>query len=487
MSDPIEDLENFDTQGVNVNPLPAAEVRRRGNRMRRRNNALAAVGGVAAIALIAVPLALTANGSPHSAPGPAGSSSPTPTTGSSVGAAWLQTIPGDFDLTALPGDATFAYAARGGSVVDDITLCGRPSFSTRSNDPVAPAVDTAGAAYSEAGTESSSGRTLALYSSDKLAAKIVGAIRHEVEVCPTETEPGRAPLVYDAVDTELPVDDSFVFTEQSRMDKDLLADLTVYQVARVGNAIYLATSHTSAGGAQVADAEVRRMAALSAPVLSDMCVFAAEPCGSPSDVTSSPSVSPAVGEGAVSAIPADFPILDGYPDDSSSEGGDYGIQGPSSDAKPLAFRACGTEAPTLEGVEQLSGGWTNPEDSRHRQLTTFATVAEAKGWVDQMLQVYRDCPSEDGGDGYTSLRTVLDGDLGDQSASATVQYELDGGMAPGLDITTVVRVGRAVLVATTYNEGSAGTDRELADQAASDADAVTTLVDAMCPWTERGC
>ena len=42
-----------------MNPLPASEVRRRGDRMRRRNTALATVGGVVAAAVfIGTPVAL---------------------------------------------------------------------------------------------------------------------------------------------------------------------------------------------------------------------------------------------------------------------------------------------------------------------------------------------------------------------------------------------------------------------------------------------
>jgi hypothetical protein len=273
MSDPIEDLQNFHPEGLDVNPLPASEVRRRGDRRRHRNNALAAIGALAAVAVIATPLAVAARGD-HAAPMPANPPSPNRT----VQTAWLRTIPGDFDLTTLPGEATFAFTARDVSVVDDLTLCGVPTFSTRSDDPAGPALDSRGAVYGEGGTESSAGRTLALYPSDRAAAKALDAIRHGVETCPVETQGSGAPLVHDTVEADLATDDSFVFTQQSRMDKDLYADLTVFQVARVGNALYLATTHTSAGGPQVVDAEVQRMARMSAPVLSDLCVFAADPC-----------------------------------------------------------------------------------------------------------------------------------------------------------------------------------------------------------------
>src|SRR6476620_11217103 len=108
MSDPIRDLEDLKHEGMNVNPLPAAEVRRRGTRLRRRNNALAAVGALAVVAVIATPLAVVARGGDHAGPGPVDTPSPTRT----VQGEWLQTIPGDFDLTALPADATFAFTAR---------------------------------------------------------------------------------------------------------------------------------------------------------------------------------------------------------------------------------------------------------------------------------------------------------------------------------------------------------------------------------------
>ena len=475
MSDPIRDLENLKHEGLNVNPLPASEVRRRGTRMRRRNNAIAAIGALAVVAVIATPLAVVARGGDDAGPGPVDTPSPSPTR-TVDGTGWLQTIPGDFDRTARPGDATFAYTARDDSVVDDLTLCGRPTFSTRSNDPVAPAVDTAGAVYAEAGTESSSGRTLALYSSDKLAAKIVGAIRHEVEVCPTETEPGRAPLVYDSVDTELPTEDSFVFTEQSKMDKDLLADLTVYQVARVGNAIYLATSHTSAGGPQVADAEVRRMAALSAPVLSDMCVFAAEPCGAP-------SASPAIGEGAVSAIPADFPL------DRNIAAPEGPLDGPSASAEGVAaLELCGASPawPARNTVERLAVTSTMPQFRESRELVTFARTDDASEAIGRVVDAVGDCPVEPGdtaaNDKLVDVQPVDDADLGGPDESVTFSITYREGTGGG--IFQFVRVGRAVYGTLVEGEYS----RDAAAQAAGElAGKTKAILPELCIWTETGC
>ncbi len=479
MSDPIQDLENLKHEGLNVNPLPASEVRRRGTRMRRRNNAIAAVGALAVVAVIATPLAVVARGGDDAGPGPIDTPSPSPTrTVDDTG--WLQTIPGssdDFDLTALPDDATFAFTARDDSVVDDLRFCGVPSFSTRDN-PV-EAVDTAGAVYEEAGTESSAGRTLAVYKDDKLAAKVLDIIKHDVSVCPTETEPGRAPLVYDTVDTELPADGSFVFTEQAKMDKDLLADLTVYQVARVGNAIYLATSHTSAGGPQVADAEVRRLAEWSAPVLSDMCVFAAEPCGAPP----APSASASTGEGAVSAIPADFPL------DRNIAAPEGPLDGPSASAEGVAaLELCGASPawPARNTVERLAVTSTMPQFRESRELVTFARTDDASEAIGRVVDAVGDCPVEPGdtaaNDKLVDVQPIDEADLGGPDESVTFSITYREGLGGG--IYQFVRVGRAVY--GTFVEGEYS--RDAAAQAAGELSGKTkALLPELCVWTETGC
>ncbi len=371
----------------------------------------------------------------------------------------------------------------------DLTLCGRPSWSATSDDPVRPA-DVAGASYAGE-SEDSQGRTLALYASDQVAAKAIDGLRAGLGFCPADPNGSGATQVYDVADADLG-EESFVFTQRSRDGDGFLGDLSVYQAVRVGNAVYLATTYGEGGAnQQVIDYTVDLMATRSAAVISDLCVFAAEPCGDARSGTDAspapPHTGPATGEGAVSAIPADFPILDGYPDPSLAEGPTDGIVGPSTDAKDLGFEACGATAPAPDGVDQLGGGWKNPEDYRSRQLTTFATTEAADTFVDGILDVYRSCPTEDTSDGFTRVASVLDGDQGDRSASVVLRYQMQGSFGPGLDITTVVRVGRAVLLSTTYNEGSATTEADVASAAASGADDVTTLVEAMCPWTEQGC
>lgn len=60
--DPLDQLHHFDP-GVPMSPLPASEVRRRGDRRRRRTTALTVAASALAVAVVATPVAVLAHGS----------------------------------------------------------------------------------------------------------------------------------------------------------------------------------------------------------------------------------------------------------------------------------------------------------------------------------------------------------------------------------------------------------------------------------------
>lgn len=281
MSDPIEDLEHFNDQGLTVNPLPAAEVRRRGTRMRRRNNALAAIAGVAAVAIVAVPLGLYATGGNGSSLEPAPAVPVPSRTAEPSATAWLTEVPASFPLT----EGFPATNASDGSPVtvsdepdlDMITLCGVPAWSTTRVGPI-PTQDAAGVSYAGE-SEDSRARTLAVYENDHAAEQALAGLRTALENCPVDRTGSRAPQQYDVSDADLG-DEAFTFTQRSRDGAGFLGDLSVYQAVRVGNAVYLAT-YVGQGGAneQVIAHTLQLMNTDSAPVISDLCLFAAEPCG----------------------------------------------------------------------------------------------------------------------------------------------------------------------------------------------------------------
>ena len=165
--DPIRDLENFSPGGPSMAPLPAREVRRRGDRMRRRRTAALSVAGAAAVAaVIATPLALAdGNGDAGRDPGFT-TSSPSVTTSAPAGAAWLATVPKGFPLdegvpAKNPDDGSPVVADRGhnGEITE---LCGQPV------DLTAGRVDETNATYNDSSDMRS--RALSLYGDDQAAA-----------------------------------------------------------------------------------------------------------------------------------------------------------------------------------------------------------------------------------------------------------------------------------------------------------------------------
>lgn len=131
MPDPIEELQSFDPGGP-MSPLPASEVRRRGDRHRRRRTTGVALAAAAAVAVVTTGSMVLAGGEPRTAPDPAG---PSPSVTTS--APDLAPIPDDFPLAAGwpaprgetvlegPGRPTEAYAP---------VLCGRELPLTAASD-----------------------------------------------------------------------------------------------------------------------------------------------------------------------------------------------------------------------------------------------------------------------------------------------------------------------------------------------------------------
>jgi hypothetical protein len=457
MPDPIDELEGFTMS--TVNPLPPGDVRRRGDRIRRRNNAIAAVGGLAVVAAIAAPFAVMA--------GHHGSSAPIPP----AKVAWQTTVPASFDMTAVPDGSPVRFEARPDSVVDDFTLCGTPAFSTTSNDPATPATDTAGARYGEPGTSSSAGRTLAVYADDQRAQRALSGLRDAVRACPQDTGAG-TPYLWGTVDAPATADDSVVISQQVRQS-GYTGDLTLVEVVRVGNALFLGSTHTDAGGDQAIQETLPALTSLSQPILDQMCVFSATGCGNDQ------AEDPEIGEGAVPAIPADFPLDHGLPSSES-----FGERVPSPD-----LTSCGQTVPDPDAVQTARAQWRSVSEIRDRQLMTFSREADAQAYVESVAELY--CGADDLGGGATRVTQSYGGaPLGDYAAIAVSHNELNGEVDPGLVLTQVVRVGRAVLLTQRIDEGFTWTgdvDQQSQQLVGDSKDELQTVVAAMCTFTDTGC
>jgi hypothetical protein len=195
MPDPFEALSHLD-EGVPVHPLPAAEVRRRGDRLRRRRNTFQAVGAATAVAVFAAGgllagRAVTA-GSPPVGPASQAPASPGPSTVSD--GAWVSTIPPDFPLTLrLPrsGDAPeWIVSDQVDKPWENVPCADSPGTVQRFLGRVdARRVD---ARYIEARPPSAiDQRQLVLYPDSATAAQAVDGIERLTRACPpTAIQPG---------------------------------------------------------------------------------------------------------------------------------------------------------------------------------------------------------------------------------------------------------------------------------------------------------
>lgn len=266
-------LEAFDPHEVRVDPLPAAEVRRRGTRLRRRQRVWGGVATGVVVVLVGAPLAWAANRA-QDEPGPAAQPPST---------RWTQDVPADFPITdgmpATNGNDGSPVLPLATSGVEDLTICGEPVWVPTAVTPAA-ARDLVGARYLGE-SEDSLGRVLALYADAKAAGAVYQAIRSAVGDCPVDrTGAPRADQAYAPVEAPRVGEQSLAFMQYS-LDStgQPLGDLWLYQVVRVGNALYLST-HYGQGGT---DPEIVRQTTTwlwqqSDSVVAALCQFAADPC-----------------------------------------------------------------------------------------------------------------------------------------------------------------------------------------------------------------
>ena len=189
----------------------------------------------------------------------------------------------------------------------------------------------------------------------------------------------------------------------------------------------------------------------------------------------------------VTEIPDDFPLADGYPPDTGS---DETLVGPAADVQAFErLDACNELAyPTVDPADRLGVTFTQPEDLRNRELTTYADDASAREALTHLVETYRACTRESFGGPPESvtLTGVRQTGLGDDGYAVVQSYEVDGRTAIGLSQIQAVRVGNALLLSTTSNEGWG--DAEGINAAVSaEEDTLSPLAAAMCVFAEAGC
>jgi len=263
--------------------LPADEVRRRGDRMRRRRTVAAATGAGLAVALVvsgglALGRGLTNGAGPSPLPPAtqAPSGTPEPSPGPEVG--WRTSIPAGFpladDLEDLVSSSEEELAGPGRDVrVFDVPFeaCGR------STDLGAP-VDTL--AVRHTAPEWFDGRVLQVYGDDAAARGVLEELVGLYDACPKDRFEGPPDTV--AVSTVRPVphgEEGYLVTRTFSVDGPRVPGLELLHVVRTGNAL-LVSNLSNEGGAT--DANVALQLGERDPLVEDvataMCVFAENGC-----------------------------------------------------------------------------------------------------------------------------------------------------------------------------------------------------------------
>jgi hypothetical protein len=446
MPDPIEELSNFDP-GVPVSPLPAAEVRARGDRLRRRNAALVVGGAVAAIVLIAVPVAVFAGDDDDGMPQPAeGLTDKVLLTADEVPARerlteWRQAEPDGQVLACAPNGAALDAEA---SVRRDFSadVAGQPA----GDQPVSIV------------------RTEVLQFDDESAAR-------------------------DAYDTA----QGWVFGCPGGDD---LADKGVSEYSlRLQNGQAQARQHDFFATDICTECDAIRFDHMGVAQFDNRLVLVSfAEVGGPLEPTGMGETMNALFVGAVSKAGGEVegasfteppPALDFPLDTGLISGSEFAVEGPGPGIEGISFPKgfCGADlwpSPTpLNG--RLALKVTGPEYAQWRELVTFPSADEAVAAVAGIRGAVEQCPAVSGDEPANDL-TFVSHDVESGYDDATFSYTYREGL--GGVVYQFVRVGHAVLATAQSGEWAPETTPEGARQLNGENTQLTPL---MCEYTEAGC
>ena len=468
---PDSDLPELDAFAMDLTHtmLPASEIRRRGDRHRRRRTALVVGGGALAVALaVGAPVIALSGGGNNRGVGPVDTPSPSVTQDTEdtedAGGAWVTAVPDDFPLTA--GFPTPAREADHG----ELPTCGGLSLAQFADNRIVTYTGE---------SEDTAQRMLVLFPDDDGAREMLAGLKQATSECAAVPVPGGgaetlvAPIPFDQVAGS--AEETYAFAEQVHHDDGLVSDLTLVEVARTGNALYVDSSYGAAGGDEVVAEQAARLLQRSTAPLQSLCLFAANPC-----VIGSAAPAPDGGTDT-GDIPDGFALETGLATDADTE-----VTGPDPDIDGVSFAdLCQTQAwPGAGTTDRLAVRLTGIEYAVTRELVTYEDADAAASVVAALSDSFAACPESPSADGETAndrLFQSLEADTGYES-SLTFGFAYRQGV--GGTLFQVVRVGRAVLATSASGDFFLSS---LDSGVAGLTDDNRQVADLMCEFSAAGC
>lgn len=404
MRNPDDLMSDFDA-GDPVNPPQPSEIRRRGDRIRRRNTTFAAVGAAVAVAVIATPIAVLSGGSQDdTAPDPAG---PGPTSSSSTTASGAllseSEIPSraprltewrlsDDDFAVL-GCAPVSGDGLAGLGADDSA---EERFSAYLVDPpveqTGPGTGKVGNAVLDFGSADDASAAYDTVTGWIEDCKDLGTER---AVASADANAETASATYELADGEgtwvrRDIFDTDVCDFQDGCDGLFFE----YQgVARIGSRLVVVTLG-EAGGPVAPEKLSDSMETLfdAAVTKAGGQIESSESVGSSgAEGAGDPGGESSAGAGQPLAL-ADFPLTDGW----SAADPDVEVNGPSEDMGgvnlPEGF--CEQSLFLDSGyADRLAAYTTGPEYSSSRELLRYDSEADAQGVLDDLSDAIGRCPT----------------------------------------------------------------------------------------------
>lgn len=499
MSDPIDRLTSFGSAfDGDALPVPAADVRRRGDAIRRRTHALIATGSAAAVAVVAIPVFAFTAGSGDPDEVPPATNTPTATDSAEVAPLTRANLLTEDDAVyPYPGVAWGLDGTSAGDGQAPPNPCQASSFADLGATSVLQRAFGLYATEGGDGSDTSLNELVGEFPTEEAATDAAAEVRGWFDGC----RPGGATDV--SVDTfadfGVPVPGEAAIN-QVHYGPATAEPGSDYDVEGRTDLMWHVETGVVATGTRLAMVTVTSLvpdydyASVETPVEMVLPAAALRLAGmavpTPPDATDGStdgSTDGGTGGKVPAAIPDAYPLAGGWPDPGLTEDPDNALSGPSRTLEPYERIVCGEPVPEAEPEDRMIARWQNVEDSRSRELRTYASADDAVDAVADLVAAYRACPeSPEREDGYTTETEVDRLDVGGESWAILERDLLDGATSPFGSTTAIIRVGSAVLIIDAGGHAGYPDDdgRPGLDQMITDA---SEAISAMCTFTVDGC